>query len=642
MNFPHRRPKHDTLPGQVATVRFNRNLAALLPKIGPGDLVVTDQLDLDAETARSLAARRPFAVLNAASFISGRFANLGPAVLADAGVRLLEGRREQVLALRDGQELRLHEGTLYDGAVVVLDVEELSRDQVSDRMDSARSGMAVQLTSFAHGASELLNREEDLLLHGTGLPELRTGLRDRVVVVVGPSTRPRELKRLRGFLRATRPVVIGVDAGLDVLAARRVRADVAVLSAASTASDAAVRRCREVVLCEPGRTVSSQVEKLRLPLSEVVTRIAPVDVALLLARTGRARLVVPVGTPGTLEELIDRDRSDQASNVLTRMRLGAAVVDGSSVPRLLAARRRPWRVVAGVLVLAAAIGALVLTPTGHRWRDDLGNHLPSSWGLSSGLSKEKATVAARDRRIRQLEAEAKRSSGYLAGTANAVVRGTLAGRTVSLIGLPGADPATLVALRGLLTAAGAQVGAQVAVLPATTSSAQDGLVDALTSQMVTQTPGLVVPAGADGYQRLGALLSRAAAVPPSAHVPRAPYDTAAVAIGSGLRTAGLVSSTITWRGALTLLVTGTHGQDDADLARLAAAYGAQVPTVVAGPASGPLSALRASASKVFSTVDGIEATDGRVAAVLALAVRAQGRTGAWGPAGHDGPVPSTS
>lgn len=642
MNFPRRRSKHDSLPGRVAPVRTHRNLRALVPKVQEGDLVVLDRLDLDAETARMLADRRPYAVLNAAAFISGRFANLGPAVLAGAGIRLLQGRREQVLALRDGQELRLHDGTLYDGAVVVLDVEELSGEDVSDQMDRARSGLAVQLDSFAHGASELLSREEDLLLNGRGLPDLRTSVRDRVVLVAGPATQARELRRLRRFRRSTRPVVIGVDAGLEVLAARGTRADVAVLSAGATVSDDALRRCREVVLCDPGRATNSQVERLRLPFGAVATRVAPADVALLLARKGGARLVVPLGTPGTLEELIDRDRSDQASNVLTRLRLGADAVEGAGVVRLLAARRRPWRTAVAVLALVAVAGVTVLTPTGHRWRDDLGNHLPQSWGLTSGLGKEKAKVASRDRRIAELEAAGRRDAAYLDATAGAVVRGTLTGRSVTVVVLPGADARTVTALQILLGNAGAQVAGEVTVLPATTASAQDGLVDALTSQLVTQTPDLTVPAGADGYQRLGALLSRAAAVTTSAHLARATYDARAVGIASGLGTAGLITSKITARAALTLVVTGAQRPDDATLAAIAAAYGAQVPTVVAGPGPGVLSVLRKNPKPVLSTVDGTGASAGRVAAVLALAARTHGRTGAWGPTGHDGPVPPTS
>jgi len=369
-------------PAGTATVRTHRDFRALVERIEEGDLVVIDRRDLDAASARALVERKPFAVLNATEFVSGRFANLGPATLADAGIVLLEADRELVRDLKDGTVLRLDGSTLYDGPTVVLEAHRVTAEEVHDRMDRARAGLASQLETFAHTASEFLRREEGVLLHGTGLPELRTQLAGRSAVVVGPHATAADVRGLSAFVREQNPVLIGVDSGAELLLRGRRRIDVLVLGHDAAPSARVLGRTREVVLHGADESVRRQVDKLNLPVHRVgTTSAASTDVALLLAHLGGARLVVPVGDPATLEEFIDRDRSDQASSVLTRLRLGTSVVDASSVPLLYTGRVRLWQVLLVLLVALAVLGVTVAaTPIGNDWWHDLRHHFPGWLG----------------------------------------------------------------------------------------------------------------------------------------------------------------------------------------------------------------------------------------------------------------------
>lgn len=385
MSFPRRRISETDPGGHTLTVRTHRDLGTVIARAGEGELIALDRRDLDAATARALLARKPWGVLNGAEFISGRFANLGPRLLAEAGVRLLETDREHLKALTDGATVRLDGSTLYDGGVVVADVHEVGPDEIERRMDQARSGLAAQLDGFAHTASEFLRREEALLLHGTGAPELRTELAGRTVVVVGPATTAAQLRRLRTFLREQKPVLIGVDAGADLLARRwarrRRRIDVLVVTGHGEVADRTLGRSREVVLSGAGEAVARRVEKTDLPSHSVHTSASGTDLALILAHHGRARLVVPTGSPATIEEFIDHTRSDQAGNVLSRLRLGGRLVEADAVPLLYTGRVRRWQL---ALVLIAALAVLALTvaatPIGQdRW-DEVREHLPTSVG----------------------------------------------------------------------------------------------------------------------------------------------------------------------------------------------------------------------------------------------------------------------
>jgi uncharacterized membrane-anchored protein len=371
----------DPVAAGAGTVRTHRDFRTLLTRVREGDIVVIDRRDLDAAAAQSLAELKPFAVLNATEFVSGRFANLGPARLADAGVVLLEGEPAEVRALKDGTVLRLDGGTLFDGARPAVSVRRVDAEEIRDRMDRARAGMGSQLDTFAHTASEFLRREEGTVLHGTGLPELRADLAGRVVVVVGPQASAADLRRLRSFLREERPVLVGVDGGAELLGRRRRRIDVLVLSADATPTDRVLRRAREVVLHGAGESARRQVGKLNVPVHSATTGASSTDVALLAAHRGGARLVVPVGDPATLEELIDRERSDQASTFLTRLRLGNTLVDAGAVPLLYTGRVRRWHL---ALVLLAAIAVLAVTvaatPIGNDWWHDLVDGRPGWLG----------------------------------------------------------------------------------------------------------------------------------------------------------------------------------------------------------------------------------------------------------------------
>ena len=66
---------------------------ALVGRLRPGDIAVIDHVDLDRVAADALVARGVAAVLNAEPSISGRYPNLGPEVLVEAGILLVDERR---------------------------------------------------------------------------------------------------------------------------------------------------------------------------------------------------------------------------------------------------------------------------------------------------------------------------------------------------------------------------------------------------------------------------------------------------------------------------------------------------------------------------------------------------------------------
>ena len=231
MKFPSRQTAVEGLPGVTGTVRLDRRTPALVRRLRPGDIAVVDHLDLDRASAESLLDCGVVAVVNAASFISGRYPNLGPELLARSGVVMVGDVGAEVFSrLRDGSTVRVHEGAVIVGEETVVTGHELGADEIDTLMEDARSGLSTQLQSFTHNTTEFLRREQELLLHGQGVPETRTVLHGRPVVVVVRGYDYREdLRGLKRFIREQRPVLVGVDAGADALIAAGHRPDIVVV-----------------------------------------------------------------------------------------------------------------------------------------------------------------------------------------------------------------------------------------------------------------------------------------------------------------------------------------------------------------------------------------------------------------------------
>jgi uncharacterized membrane-anchored protein len=362
----------DPAAGVRGPVRAGRPTRALLARLEPGDVAVVDHLDLDQATAHALVDARVAAVVNAQPMISGRYANLGPEILAQAGVVLVEGIGGSAFArLTEADVVTVRDGGVYDGGELVVQGRELDLDDVRLAMAQARAGLAAQLETFTHNSTELLRREEGIFLNGAGIPMLHTPLDQRSAVVVAHA-RTAELAGIKRFVRDQRPVVVAVDGAAAKLRKAGIKADVVVLSGSESLPEAKVLRgARDVVVVQPADAAPGVTEGLaRMGIAPHVmsTTVSTEDAALLVANAGRPSLVVGVGLTATLEDFLDRRRSGLAGSYLTRLVLGPRLVDAAALPQLYTGRVRPWHVGASVLTGLAAVGAAIATTAvGQDW-----------------------------------------------------------------------------------------------------------------------------------------------------------------------------------------------------------------------------------------------------------------------------------
>src|SRR3954452_5403484 len=88
-------------PGITAVARVDRRTRNLAKRLRPGEIAVVDHVDMDRAAAVALVEAGVVAVVNAAPSISGRYPNLGPRHLMEAGVILVDDVGGQIFAAID-------------------------------------------------------------------------------------------------------------------------------------------------------------------------------------------------------------------------------------------------------------------------------------------------------------------------------------------------------------------------------------------------------------------------------------------------------------------------------------------------------------------------------------------------------------
>ena len=198
-----RRPgARDTGPGVSGPARVDRRTKRLTKRLLPGDIAVIDHADLDKVSADALVSIRPAAVVNASASITGRYPNLGPQILVEAGIPVLDAAGTEVMSITDGEPLRLDGADLWSGQSKVATGAVLDGPAVQSQMHEARAGLAVQIEAFATNTMEFIRKERDLLLDGIGVPPIRTELDGRHCLIVVRGYHYREdLDALRPYIR---------------------------------------------------------------------------------------------------------------------------------------------------------------------------------------------------------------------------------------------------------------------------------------------------------------------------------------------------------------------------------------------------------------------------------------------------------
>lgn len=382
--------REPALPGLNGPVRVDRRTKDLTKRLKPGDIAVIDHTDIDRVSGEALVSCRPLAVVNAGESISGRYPNVGPQILLDAGIPLLDVTDETLIdRLKDGTRASVDGDVLHLASGDEVVGQNWQEEALTEAMESARAGLSAQLEAFAANTMEYLNQERDLLFDGVGVPDIATVMHDRhVLIVVRGYHYKEDLAALRHYIREYKPILIGVDGGADALVDAGHRPDL-IVGDMDSVSDAVLTSGAEVVVhaYRDGRAPGvARVEALGGTPVVFPAMGTSEDIAMLLADDKGATLIVAVGTHATLVEFLDKGRAGMSSTFLTRLRVGSKLIDAKGVSRLYRTRISSWSLVGlAIVCLLSLFVALWSTPTGQATLQLIGARWDDLWAFVEGL-----------------------------------------------------------------------------------------------------------------------------------------------------------------------------------------------------------------------------------------------------------------
>ena len=354
--------------------RLGKRTKHLVKRLRPGDVAIIDHRDLDRVSGEDLVACGVAGVVNCAPSSTGSYPNMGPLLVAQAGIALVDVPGDELFErLQDGDPVVLRGGEVWCRGERVAAGTLLEAERVQAETDQRRAEIGEALEAFAHNTIQYMLEERDLLAGRIDLPRFDTDFRDRptLIVVRGVDHR-RDIKALRPYIRDVRPVLIGVDGGADALLQEGFKPDM-IVGDMDSAAEATLRCGAELVVHAyadgraPGR---EHLEQLGLAHKVVAAPGTSQDIAMLIAAEKGAELLVSVGSHFNLVEFLDKNRRGMASTFLTRLRVGEILVDAKGVSRLY--RPRPGVAPIGLLALTGLlvlVAVVLMTPGLHEVAD---------------------------------------------------------------------------------------------------------------------------------------------------------------------------------------------------------------------------------------------------------------------------------
>jgi len=352
----------------TGTVRLDRKTKNLAKRLKPGEIALIDHEDIDSTAARMLVDAKVAAVINTAKSCSGRYPNLGPRVLLDAGIPLIDCAGDDLFkGLKEGERIVLRDGCVCRNDDVLVEGELLTERRVDELLEQAKKNLGAELEHFAENTLSYVAREKSLLLDPANLPDVTTLINGRhALVVVRGETYKEDLGIVRTYIRDVHPVLIGVDGGADALIEIGLTPDI-IIGDMDSVTDEALRSGAELIVHAYASGQAPGLQRVtQLGLAAKVCSVPGTseDIALLLAYEKGAELIVAVGTHSHLIDFLDKGRKGMSSTFLVRLKVGNRLVDAKGVSKLYRVQPSGRHIAAlAFAALVVVIVVIALSPT---------------------------------------------------------------------------------------------------------------------------------------------------------------------------------------------------------------------------------------------------------------------------------------
>ncbi len=318
--------------------RIDKKTKNLVKRLNPGEIAVIDHVDLDEVSANSLVEVKPKLVINASKSISGRYPNLGPQILANAGIPILDNvGTEAFQNINENDILEIIHDEIFINNQFISKGIILTEELINKQLEKTKENFQYELDKFIENTLEYAKKEKDILLGGLKIPEVKTVFKQKhTLVVVRGQDYKEDLLAIKSYIEEFEPILIGVDGGGDALMEVGYIPDM-IVGDMDSVSDRCLKTCKEIVVhaYPDGRAPGlKRVVELGLKATLFPAPGTSEDIAMLLAFEKGADLIVAVGTHSNMIDFLEKGRKGMASTFLVRLKVGSKLIDAKGVNKL--------------------------------------------------------------------------------------------------------------------------------------------------------------------------------------------------------------------------------------------------------------------------------------------------------------------
>lgn len=335
---------------------------ASFQQLPPNRIVVLSFGDLDEERAQELIDRKVKAVVHCGRVMSGECPTEGPLLLLQHSISIWELDAANSEAFVGDNEMIIYQDVIHT-AGFDMPSRAFTRNDWLLTQQAANVYVSNRVRRFVERTlTSALREKRDFMTPIPKLP-LRTKLAGKHVVIVSNGKgHKKELLAAKPFIRAFKPILIGVGEGADTLLASGYMPDLVVgewhqisQQAGECGAEIIVHTDTKEVLANEVHLTYPNSHQYSLPCSGNSE-----DAALLVADDQGADWLITVGVKSHLEDFLAKGYEEMGSTLLVRMKVGARLVDSKSLSMLQAPFKQKLKDASSTLILSCLFIGLSL------------------------------------------------------------------------------------------------------------------------------------------------------------------------------------------------------------------------------------------------------------------------------------------
>lgn len=319
-------------------IRLDKRTKDLAKRLKPDEIAIIDHEDIDSVAARMIVDTGVKTVINTAKSSSGKYPNLGPKVLFDAGITIIDDAEKKLFdILKEQDEIEINDGKIIKDEKFLSNGVVLTNDLINQMLEDSKKNLGAELEKFVKNTLEYISSEQSILLDPTNLPDVGNLFYNKpALIVVRGEGYKKDLAAIRAYIKDEKPILIGVDGGADALIDMGFKPHL-IIGDMDSVSDAALKCGARIIVhaYTDGKAPGlPRVQQLGVEATVCAVPGTSEDLALLLAYEKGAKLIIAVGTHSNMIDFLDKGRKGMSSTFLARLKVGSRLVDAKGVRHL--------------------------------------------------------------------------------------------------------------------------------------------------------------------------------------------------------------------------------------------------------------------------------------------------------------------